>query len=1056
MQGLTIYKSSAGSGKTYTLVLSYLKIVILNPYLYRNILAVTFTNKATEEMKARIIQTLGHLADHTDSQLKEAGHAEYLALEAFVKSQNLSLSISFQAGQALRLILSDYSNFSVSTIERFFQRVIRAFARELEIPLGYDVEMKQQAIIERLVSDLLMEITPENPLTRLFQGYLDRNLDEEKSWNIESAIRKLGQEIFKEQYQHLENNQPIATETPQKALKFTEELWAIRKQFEQFMEREAQKAIEIMTDLGLEREDFKYKKSGVPNYFFKVLKQDYEPGKRALTGCENQEVWYDPKKPKAHEIESAFQRGLQDQLCLLVNHYDKYAEEYFTARQVLQTIYSFGVLSDLQKKLQEYRKENNQLIISDTSSLLDKIISGTDTPFVYERIGTKYTYYLLDEFQDTSDMQWKNLFPLVSDAISREEGQVMLVGDVKQSIYRWRNGNMYLLMKGVEDQIEHQNNQKPRVHHLDKNWRTAQEIVQFNNQFFEHAATLMEQFVGNQEEPIFGKAYERLAQTPQRSQYPGYLRIEGIESPDARRPTAWRKAAMERLLETLHELFALGFLPKDITLLVRRNSEGVELAQFLQQHELKVVSSESLLVRNHPTVQFLHALLQHLWDQEDPIAQARVSYFYHQLETATSISDLQFRDRNPNDLIEGLEALKPTLLRLAVYECTARIQRLFPSLATPNAYLQGFMDAMLEYSQEQDASLSGFLQWWEEEQHKRAISSVAEPHAVEIMTIHKAKGLEFPIVILPFADWDLTPSARGFLWIDEPERSPYDQWPYLPVEASSKLEHTYFAHEYITEKVNSYLDNLNLLYVALTRPQYRLYVFTRAAKSKSTRLTNVSHLFNQVLHQYELEGLVSAENYWESGNSENVPKTEGEEVLPERTLAPLKLAPALEEPPIRVRFSSNRYLPVGILERTAKINQGELLHEALAYVKVPEDIPQAVTRMRHKGYILPDQMLTLTRQLEFIVTYPMAADWYDTAWKVKNEAEIITMEGAVLRPDRVMIREQEAIVVDYKSGKRNDRYLRQVRHYMQALTEMGYVPVRGYVYYLGEQVVEVD
>ena len=1067
---LTIYKSSAGSGKTFTLVLEYLKIVIANPEVYRNVLAVTFTNKATEEMKNRIIEALSRLATLDQENLTEDPF--FIQLKDFFEEKdtpNIPLSsIPHKARKVLTYILNDYSNFSVSTIESFFQRIVRAFARELNIPLGYDVEMKQDIVLNRIIDEMYADVGTDTRVTRLFENFLLRNLEEEKSWNIDNEIKGLGSQIFKERFQRMIVEFPEEKDLIEMTLNLATKISGIRKKFEERMESLARQAVEIIDRYSLETSDFKWGKSGVPAYFNSILsKKKYEPGARARSGCDEVGFWVKSGSPKEDLILQSLEDGLRDTLCQLVELYDRGFEAYNTALQISRTVFSFGLLNDLQSKLIRYRRENNQLIISDTGLLLQKVIKDQeDSPFIYEKTGNRYKHFLLDEFQDTSDMQWQNLLPLVQDALAQGE-KSLLVGDVKQSIYRWRNGNMRLLMDQVEKQIRSQG-QTPIIKQLGNNWRTAAEIVDFNNQFFRAAAAVLNSFSENGDEQLFPLAYEGVVQNPSKTAFPGYVSVEFY--PDRKRNDSaevpgWRALALQRTLDLIWQLTDVdGFRGNEITLLVRKNSDGMAVASFLQEEStrqgkaIKVVSAESLLIASDLKVRLLQSLLQYLNHENDAIIQSALVYYHQRVVLNVDIDHLIFAEREIETLSPAFHSQKERLRQLTVFECVEELIRIFPVLKEPNAYVQGFKDAVLSFSSTENASISGFLDWWQEERQKRAIASAPEPDAVQIMTIHKSKGLEFPIVIIPFADWDLSPGIRDILWV-QTEKEPYKSIDFLPVRVTGSLQQTYFRRDYEQEKLYSHIDNINLLYVAFTRPKYRLYVLTEDKDVKVPK--SISQLINFLIFS-DIFGGVNHEHtrrftIGEAITKLEIQQVEGKTFHATQNSIPLKPnEKALKNwnQAVRIKYSSNRFVKSDILSRSDKISTGELIHEALSYINYKEDIPIAVSRLLNKGYISSNQETQLINQLGKIVNNPAVEAWYTNNWVVKTEAEVISEDGKILRPDRVMISDHEAIVVDYKTGQNNPEYHKQIKKYLQAMQELGFDKITGYVYYLNLGITE--
>lgn len=1010
-------------------------------------------------MKARIIDTLSELSSLTEAQ--KSNHHLYQELAAHLLDSDPSgeRDVARQARTVLNLILNDYSNFSVSTIESFFQKIVRAFTRELNIPIGYEIEMQQDLVLERVVDELFLEVGRKKDLTRLLSGFVERNLDEERSWNVQLEIKKLAQQLFKEKYQRLLVEYPANEEGQiDDTLNLVKELQAIKSRFDRFMAAKAKEALDLMETYQLNITDFKHGRSGVPNYFKKALDKVYEPGKRVLSVTEEgKNEWYGKTTEKAETIEAAIAAGLDRLLKEMVGMFQDRYIEYTSAIQILRSLHSFGLLHDLQKKLSHYRRENNQLIISDTSYLIKEIIhSQYDTPFIYEKVGNRYTYYLIDEFQDTSDMQWHNLYPLVSEALARGDGG-MIVGDVKQSIYRWRSGNMELLLKEVEQSIEFMG-QSVSNETLNDNWRTGADIVHFNNQFFEQASQNIAGLFTEEHAATIELAYDQVAQTPMR-EFPAFVEIALLEGlrPKGDDPS-WMDLSLERTSDTIRQLQSEGFQGGEITLLVRRNKEGVMLAEHLQQEGIPVISAESLLVDNHPMVILLLSLLEYLHQEQDEVAAATLRFYFGEVtgEDRGTLHET-FADKTalPSDFVSAMARLR----QLPVYQCVEEILRLFPALSEPNAYVQGFLDAVLRYSGAKDASISGFLGFWNEVRHKTAIASAPDPEAVQIMTIHKAKGLEFPVVMLPFTDWDLGPNTRDFLWLEKPQEAPYNQFSFLPIPISSKIEQTYFEASYANEKRLSYLDNLNMLYVAFTRPEMRLYIFA-PDDNKKDKYTSVRHLLSDLLRQGSLEGNWNEEQKcFQRGQA--VPRSEIQHKLNKATEVAENLELTSNVRPhenwnsaVKIRFSSNSYLPADIQTRNARIASGNLLHDTMDYIKVKSDVPRAVKTMVSKGKLVATEAPRLEIQLEKIINLPAVTNWFDGSWIVRNEAEIIAADGSVLRPDRVMIKGTHAIVVDYKAGKTSDRYPAQLRKYMRALQDVGYQSVEGFLYYLQLGAVE--
>lgn len=1060
-QGLVIYKSSAGSGKTFTLVLEYLKIVISSPQAYRHILAITFTNKATEEMKNRIIGTLDTLATEKVSKLQN--DPVYQSLRTYLDSiGQADTSISSRARKVLLAILNDYSNFSVATIDSFFQRVLRAFTYELNIPLGYEVEMDQDLVLSRITDQLFTDVGADEKLTKLMLGYLHSNLEDEKTWNIDMTVQDLGKQVFQENFQRLIGSRHEAYQSLD-FLEVASELWKYRKAFESRMAELGNKGEAILEAYGLDPSDFFYGYRGPAAYFSKIQNpvkvKDYEPNSYVLKAYDDPEKWV-PKSKKGERkglAEAAVKSGLDQALKQTITYYQSQYPLYVSARQFLATIYSFGVLDDLQDKLIEYRQENNQLIISDTNFLLQSVIHdpdrplGANTPFIYEKVGTRYHYFLLDEFQDTSDMQWANLFPLVAESLaSGSQGlRVGIMGDVKQSIYRWRNGNMKLLLSEVEQQVASNLNQEAQVVPLRYNWRTSSEIVGFNNLFFQLASEKLSA-IFPESDSLFTEAYLGVEQIPRRTKFSGKVELRFF-SPKSEEGKNWKEHALDQTYSWILNCFEEGFLGKDITLLVRRNAEGVMVAEYLQEKGVKVVSAESLLIDNHPKVRFLEHLLRYIIQSEESLTLASINYYYALLHKEEPRHQL-FHDQTPS-WEERLNSTLSDLRKLPVYEVLEQLIRIYPELLMPDAYVQGFADAVWEYSSQHDASILSFLDWWDEQRHKRAIASAPESQAVRIMTIHKSKGLEFPVVIMPFADWDLAPNRKDIIWTQPPSLAPFNQFTHVPLHPGSQLQDSLFASAYHEEKTLSYLDSLNLLYVAFTRPKYRLLVASARQEKFKGEYNRIYQLLSDLVKESEMGELGKLSKDM-SIFSVEADLTKG---LPEKDSGFSEDGIVLQRPEkwlsdwneiVTVRYQANRYISAKVRERYQKISAGELIHEALAFVKYEDNVEWAIEKLLLKGLIDNSKVDYIREVLHRVITFKEAAAWFQKSWEVRNEAEIISPDGAIMRPDRIMISGTRAWVVDYKTGKTNPKYKDQIIRYMSALKAIGYQEVEGYLYYI--------
>ena len=1074
--GLSMYSSSAGSGKTFTLVFSYLRIVVRNPHHYRNTLAVTFTNKATEEMKTRIIAELTKLAAGKKTLY-------FTELEKYFSLNQLEIDIETNASRALNLILTDYSSFSVCTIESFCQRIIRSFAKELNLPLGYEIEMQSRVVLDKITDDLLLDAGTNEQLTGLLSRFIESRISSQKDWKIDKEIKDLAEELFKERYQKFAEFHEMEENYMEQIKELADFVQVAQESFETKMETYCAQGLDIMEQNGVEIEAFfGGRRSSVPKLFYKIADGNIEEKdfSRLEEASVNIDKWVKiADRDWLSPIAVQMQRVARD----MTDVYEKEGKAYFTALEVGKTIHTFGLLNELRNKLTIYRKENRMMMISDTNFLLQNIVKGSeDVPFLYEKIGNQYFYYLIDEFQDTSELQWKNLFPLIWNALSCTPGDDnMLVGDVKQSIYRWRGGELKLMLNTVQEDVGKYHEVLPRT--LKNNWRTAKSIVDFNNHLFELAAERLATNLDPFYQEMFKKAYSDVSQHAQKSAVPGLVSVSFVEKIGGK--SSWKEDAKRKTVEILAQISKDGFPLSKVLILVRTRKDGNEIVAFLQRNNVKITSSESLLLDSHPTVKMLVALLYYLVDERDTLAKATAGYYFDQLnkpentETERNAEQiLSLFHSQKFELPETFEQQRKRLLRLPLYDCVETLLRLSPELLKPNAYLQGFLDTVLEYNGKNDGGISGFLEWWETLKEKRCVNVAASDDAVQIMTIHKAKGLEFPIIIMPFCDWSIAPKVNSVFWVEtatlqemkenigeERLPAPYSNFPFYPLKYVNSLERTHYRLAQQQEDIDTKLDNLNLLYVALTRPQYRLYLITPANEKsieKEGRETKVGDLLyglittNQGLLYTQVEAgtytMGEAISYKETLRLDHKEEKEADNMHESVIVQPVEDWRNI----IRVRTLGNQVFRSIKNDQDEKIQTGIMLHLALSKVRLPQDIGNALQALQHNGTLTSQQIPAISAKLKTIVTHPIAANWFSSQWEIRNEAEILCADGESYRPDRILIGTHETLIIDYKTGLVNAKYAEQVQAYMLRMSEMGYPNVKGFLYYITEgQVVEV-
>lgn len=1050
-----IYKSSAGSGKTYTLVKEYLKLALMPGGDYRHILAVTFTNKAAEEMKTRIISSLVALSEDK---------AENLRIE--LQNEGVKGHIPVLAGEVLKNILHRYSYFSVLTIDSFFNRIIRAFSKELKLYLGYNIEIEVEMVMDKITDELLDEIGTNKELTDYIEEFVFHRIDENKDWKIEGKIKELAKEIFNERYWIKKAGESGLADNRERMKDFIETLKLIVKDFERTFQGFGNEARDLISEFNLEPADFKH---GSFSYFLKLtVKDNYpdsiEPGKIVRKIVDGMENWYTQKSFKKTQIMEAANSGLNEKLAETISYYDKNFRHYYTAKELIKTVYVLGIYRDLMDRLRKYRDENKIMLISDLNNVLMQIISGENSPFVYEKTGSYYKNFLIDEFQDTSTFQWANFLPLVLNSLS-ENNFSMIVGDVKQSIYRFRNGNMKLLLEQVKtDLSSFADGTEERF--LKQNFRSKKNIIDFNNIFFNNAAEQTAAKLEEDEAVLVRNAYIDTEQDIVNESDEGYVNINFIESVNENEEFEHHIGAdksAEITLNAVKKAIEDGFRLKDIMVLTRYIREGSEMAGYLIQHGFSVVSSESLVLANSPKVKILINLLKYITDSRNNLAKTELLYEYTAYISKTFTEpDSLFRDYSDAEnklfkelLPEGFFAegdktrLNPAFFRLNLYELTETLIRIFGLNNSVDAYLLRFLDLITEYSSVNANDIAGFIEWWNQNSEKESIAVPEKEDAIRVMTIHKAKGLQSPVVIIPFANWEMDISG-DLIWASS-DVPPFNESSAYLVKAGKALLNTYFEKDYKSEAVLTNLDNLNLLYVAFTRASERLYV---NVPDKHSKTNNAGRLITNVIKLNELLGecMVSDTEFCFgklTGNNAEVPETESSyqasEFLSTEYYSKTIVKPAQGGISIE---KSKKYAQLK--------NRGILLHKALSMIKFPDEAENAYEKLKTEGLITAENEEKFIGELLQILKDSKIKSWFSGEYEIKTESELILPDGKVYKPDRVLLKNNKAVVIDYKTGKQRKEHKTQISQYADVLSKMGYSEVEKYLLYVPEmEVVKV-
>ena len=1044
--------------------MAYLRQALDDPAGFAQILAVTFTNQATQEMKQRILVRL-----HSLSQGLPSPEAAALLQD---KGWDMA-TLQARAQVVLGNILHQYARFSVSTIDSFFQKIIRGFAQELGLQSGFRIELATGRVLDKVIDDLIEAASQDEQLQQWLLAFAEDKLLRGRPWHFKRELAALGQELLTEAFGVHEAQLVRATEGRAALRHFVQQLYQCIHHFETELQALGQQAVAAIQRAGLCVSDFAYGTRGVAGYLAGLAtKQRWEPTQRALQALHRLEAWYPRKTDQQEQIVQVVQATLQPCLQAVVRFYDTHHRTYHTALAVRHFVYAFGIVTQLLARLNDYRAAHHVMLVSDAALFLRKVIAENDTPFVYEKIGAFYKHFLIDEFQDISGFQWANLRPLVENALN-EGHDSMVVGDVKQSIYRWRGGDWQLLLTQLEQDVR-----QTAVVTLNENWRSKAHIIAFNNTFFDRAAAQVVQHLTAALAPLadealqkdlvaqvqqLGAAYQDVQQQqpPAREQADkGYVCVTFLADEEL----AWREEAQAKVPQLVEKLQQEGFLLQDIALLVRSHAEGRALSQTLLAHQQSpqaqpgcrydVLSAEALYLGHNPWVNILINALRCLADEANAVAQAELQYLYQVHVRQAPLTAASFQpEQGASSLPEAFAMQRPHLLQLPLYELVAALIAIFQlPQAAAAPFLQALQDAVLAFAAKELADVAGFLAWWEEEGYRRTLPQAQEQDAMTLMTIHQAKGLQFKVVIVPFCAWDLDHNLRRppTLWCTT-DVSPFAHFPVLPVRYSGRLKDTVYTRAYYEEQMQVYLDHLNLLYVAFTRPEDRLYVFAQRP-SKAALATTADLLYQVIGGQGNAAAIPEAWRHsWDAAAGV---LTIGTPVAQALCQDPASQSAVQQYAPHYWRCQPACWTSLGAVpSRSTQASYGRQVHRLLARLTYLEDLPAVLAAFQAEEEIGPALLAELTQQLEALLRQPQVKDWFSRAWAVKNEAAILTPTGQVLRPDRVLLQPDKAVVIDFKTGARHARHVQQVRAYEALLRAMGYAHVTGYLLYLEEGAV---
>jgi len=1035
-----IYSASAGSGKTFTLVKEYLKICLASksPKKFVEILAITFTNKAASEMKERIITSLKGFANPKSAEQTELQMLDLIATETGINSEELSKrsKIIFES------ILHNYSQFSIGTIDKFTHRIIRTFAQDLDLPANFEVEMDHKLLLKQAVDLLISRTGEDEKLTQLFVSFIKDKTADDKSWLIENDFYVIAEELLKESGQehcdslkdlNLDDFFSIKKSIQDYIYKFDVELAAIGAGYKSDCE-----------DLNLLPEWIAGGKNGLSKYFEYLQKKqwkNYIPTKTTYKNIEK-ENWYATKTPKElHADVDTIQQKFQPLLLRVLEILEDYPK-YVNFRLIASNFYAMAVLHEISKEMQYIKEQNNIIPIGEFNKKIAAVLQNEEGNFIYERLGERYANYFIDEFQDTSQLQWNNLVPLIENAIAngQKPGSAIIVGDAKQAIYRWRGGEVdqFIDLQIKANNLPPHHPYKMEALSLESNYRSTEEVVNFNNKFFSSIAPKIEK-------ESYRELFQELSSKPQKDKG-GHVSIEYIEN-----GSDYDELQTAKCLETINKLKEDGFNYGDVCILTRTKAKGALIVKALSDHKIPVISSESLLLEKSTEIKFMLNFLRFLNEPTHPRFRFKLLEFLNENEYSTWTLDTtqqQLERLSKGSVAQFnafLNSLEPDydMLKwrsISLIEMCHKISKSFQLEKSARVYMQFFMDELWVYSTKHSQDLFGFLNYWEDKATKLSVAVPEGIDAVQVMTIHKSKGLEFPVVIFPFANWNSTSEQDPKSWvaIEEPE---LENLPTSLIPLSDKLKTSTPALQevYAAHKSKVQLDNLNMLYVALTRPKTRLYIQT-AAKGGDLSL--------------HFDHFLKAEGMWED---KKMVYTFGEAVkyqAKKRTenkfinvVEPIDTLSKI----LKITRQAPKMWEVENPEKGA--DKGRKVHEILSYILVKEELDSALKKALRKGLIVTSELSELRTLLERVLTHKELQAYFTPGLKVKNEEDILLANGKVIRPDRLVFEADGITIIDYKTGEPLQSHEEQILGYCTHIKEMAYAVKNCVLVYINEDSV---
>jgi len=1022
LKTIKIYKSSAGSGKTYTLSKNYIRLALKNKNYFRKILAVTFTNKAAEEMKSRILEMISSISAGEDKNLiiELSKYFNISSEELSIKAKNLKINI-----------LHNYSYFNITTIDSFFYSIIQSFTRDLKFRGKYNIEMDLEFVINEVVSSFLSDLNKGEKITKWLIDFSRDKINSGKDFMINNELKNITKILFTEDYKSIPKMSSSGNYIDQIDL-LRKKINSNKKRFEEEVIRLSSELISLIKKNNLDEKDFSFGHSGIFGFILKNSKGEIKyPSKRIISCLNNPEKWVVKNYSKRDRVLEIIKSNLIDGFDKLIEYYKFSFAIYNSSNEISRNLYTYGIISELDSRVIKYRDENDVILISDISELLYQVIKDESIPFIFEKVGNSYSNYLIDEFQDTSIFQWKNFIRLINESVASGNENIF-VGDSKQSIYRWRGSDSKIMDNDIEsyfgsDIIELRN--------LNKNWRSSEEIIKFNNSIFSRITECFEDdsIIHNLSLKFNSDIVQQIREDKMGE---GYVEVNFRDNENEK-----LENVNSFLINSINKIQDNGYSAGDIGIIVRDNKEANIIAEMLsiqsdndKNYNYNYVSAEALDINSSPVVNFFISVFKYLKNSRDRLALSEIVHFYYfYILKSSDISHFSISNEDKLKLLP--ESFSKNILkisRLPIYELVEELIRVFKlnSLDSQIPYLKSFQDIIIEYKVLQSEETGSFLEWWKKNGNRK-LNMTQQDNEIQIITIHKSKGLEFDNVILPFFDWSLDNLGgrrEKIIWVDLKKYDKDFDFIY-PIKYLKSEDDSVFNEYYENERVKAYEDNINLMYVSFTRPKDNLFILGGGEKRKNIK--TVSDILFRILGpKHDIDKYVFGKIKKIKSHDEN-------------NLNAI------------VKYPSYSWRKRLIIKTTEDENlnfegksRGDIIHQVLSQIYHLNHFDKKLT-------IAYDEGLINKKDLKIISSLKKNKEvikFFNHKNKSFNEIEILSDDGNTYRLDRVVETEKEIYVLDYKTGKIVDyehkKYLNKLDLYISLLKNIYDKPIVGHLIYV--------